>query len=57
MNTQYYQDHFTRLQAATRPGHLHARREEAFRDFSRLGIPTTRNEEWKYTRISGLFNK
>ncbi len=57
MNTAYYQDHFTRLQAATPSGHLHARREEAFRDFNRLGIPTTRNEEWKYTRISGLFNK
>ena len=22
-----------------------------------LGIPTSKNEEWKYTRIAGLFNK
>ena len=32
-------------------------REEAFHAFSTLGIPGTKNEEWKYTRIAALFNK
>ena len=25
--------------------------------FNKLGIPTAKHEEWKYTRIGGLFNK
>ncbi len=29
----------------------------AFDVFSRMGIPTAKHEEWKYTRISNLFNK
>ena len=24
---------------------------------AKVGIPTARHEEWKYTRIGGLFNK
>ena len=31
--------------------------QNAFNAFNTLGIPTVRNEEWKYTRIGGLFNK
>lgn len=31
--------------------------EKAFEAFSAQGIPTTRHEEWKYTRISSLFHK
>ena len=31
--------------------------QSAFQTFNTLGIPTVRNEEWKYTRISGVFNK
>jgi Fe-S cluster assembly protein SufD len=57
MNNNYYNEQFARLQAAGKSGRLHALREEAFEAFNRLGIPTTRNEEWKYTRIGGLFNK
>jgi Fe-S cluster assembly protein SufD len=29
----------------------------AFEAFTKTGIPTARHEEWKYTRIAGLFNK
>src|SRR5689334_15732067 len=29
----------------------------AFESFGKLGIPTSRHEEWKYTRVSSLFNK
>jgi Fe-S cluster assembly protein SufD len=31
--------------------------QQAFENFSRLGIPTSKNEEWKYTRIASVFNK
>ena len=45
---------------------IHSRKENsdlkkvelnAFNDLNRLGIPTSRNEEWKYTRIGSVFNK
>ena len=28
-----------------------------FDQFVKLGFPTRKNEEWKYTRIAGLFNQ
>lgn len=31
--------------------------QEAYHTFTTLGIPTVKQEEWKYTRISGAFNK
>jgi Fe-S cluster assembly protein SufD len=31
--------------------------QNAFEAFNKLGVPTVRNEEWKYTRISSVFNK
>jgi len=31
--------------------------EEAIQHFSRLGFPTTKNEEWRYTNISPILNK
>lgn len=31
--------------------------QNAFQTFNQEGIPTVRHEEWKYTRISGAFNK
>ena len=31
--------------------------KQAFQTFSQLGIPGSKHEEWKYTRIAGLFNK
>lgn len=36
---------------------LQSLRKEAFSDFEKNGIPTTRHEEWKYTRIGGVINK
>src|SRR5215217_3965861 len=31
--------------------------QEAFNTFNTLGVPTVKHEEWKYTRIGGVFNK
>jgi Fe-S cluster assembly protein SufD len=46
-----------RLEAEKKDSTLTPIREQAINDFNKLGIPTSRNEEWKYTRIGSLFNK
>ena len=57
MDAAYFREHFDQLQLAGTDSGLGAIRKNAFNEFSTLGIPTTRQEEWKYTRIGGLFNK
>src|SRR6266498_873589 len=57
MNTiEYFKERFDRLQAENSDSGLRTIRQKAFDSFTRLGIPM-RHEEWKYTRISSLFNK
>ncbi len=53
----YIKEHFDRLQSAEHSSSLQGIRQQAFQAFSKWGIPTVKHEEWKYTRISGLFNK
>lgn len=55
--TEYFKEHFDQLQSGNGVSGLGAIRQDAFNAFSKMGIPTARHEEWKYTRISGLFNK
>lgn len=58
MNTsEYFKDRFDQLQPTGKENELSDIRKNAFSVFNAIGIPTTRNEEWKYTRIGGLFNK
>ena len=58
MNTiEYFKERFDQLQAADSDSGLAIIRDNAFADFSKMGIPTVKHEEWKYTRISSLFNK
>ena len=57
MNTvEYFKEHFDRLQSENKNSGLRAIRQNAFDTFNKVGIPV-RHEEWKYTRISSLFNK
>lgn len=56
MNTTYIKQRFNELQLTGKDS-LELIRENGFKDFTTLGIPTSKNEEWKYTRIGGLFNK
>jgi Fe-S cluster assembly protein SufD len=51
-----FREQFERIQAASNDNGLGTIRQNAFSTFSKLGIPTAKNEEWKYTRISSLFN-
>jgi len=58
MNTvDYFKEHFDQLQSANGNTALGTVRRDAFDRFSKMGIPTVKHEEWKYTRIGGLFNK
>ena len=54
---EYFKERFDQLQLENTDSGLRTIRQNAFNEFSRMGIPTGRHEEWKYTRISGLFNK
>jgi len=55
-NLEYIKQHFDQLQAEDATSGLQAIRKKAFDSFNRFGIPV-KHEEWKYTRISPLFNK
>jgi len=58
MNTiEYLKERFDLLQAADMDSGLDTIRQNAFTAFNKMGIPTVKHEEWKYTRISSLFNK
>src|SRR6476620_10438131 len=57
MNTlEYLKQRFEELKSESANG-LGIVRQSAFNDFSAMGIPSAKHEEWKYTRIGGLFNK
>jgi Fe-S cluster assembly protein SufD len=58
MNTiAYFKERFDQLQPNDDHGGLDKLREHAFLAFSKMGIPGSKHEEWKYTRVAGLFNK
>ncbi len=58
MNTiAYFKERFDQFQPNDDYGSLDKLREHAFQDICKLGIPGPKHEEWKYTRVAGLFNK
>ena len=58
MNTiDIIKERYQQLQLSNGSSPLTSLEQEAFRTFAELGIPTVKNEEWKYTRISSTFNK
>lgn len=52
----YFKEQFDQLQSAEAGSGLQSVRSKAFDTFNQLGVPTARNEEWRYTRIAPLFN-
>ncbi len=56
-NIAYFKERFDELQLTGSNEKLSAVRQRAFDAFNKMGIPTVKHEEWKYTRISGVFNK
>jgi Fe-S cluster assembly protein SufD len=58
MNTiDLIKERYQQLQSNNGSSVLTSLEQEAFNTFTTLGIPTVKHEEWKYTRISGAFNK
>lgn len=51
-----FKESFDQLQATDINPSLATIRQQAFNDLGKMGIPTVRHEEWKYTRIGSLFN-
>src|SRR5450631_630883 len=58
MNTiAYFKERFDQIQPHDDHGSLDTLRQHAFNTFSQMGIPGSKHEEWKYTRVAGLFNR
>ena len=51
------QNRLQQLQVNGTNGKLTTVQQQALEAFNRMGIPTGRHEEWKYTRIGSIFNK
>jgi Fe-S cluster assembly protein SufD len=56
-NLEYIKERFSQLPSVNDGNGLGVIRQKAFEALSKMGIPTTRHEEWKYTRIGSFFNK
>src|SRR5258706_1774100 len=58
MNTiENIKEQFHQLQSVNGSSGLTTIEQRAFDAFNKMGIPTGKHEEWKYTRIGSLFNK
>ena len=58
MNTiETIKERYQQLQSKNGSSVLTKLEQNAFDAFNQQGIPTVKHEEWKYTRISGAFNK
>jgi Fe-S cluster assembly protein SufD len=58
MNTlDTIKERYQQMQASNGSSVLTPVEQNAFDAFNKMGIPTVKNEEWKYTRISSAFNK
>jgi Fe-S cluster assembly protein SufD len=58
MNTiETIRERYQHLQSNNGSSALTPIEQNAFNSFNTLGVPTVKHEEWKYTRISSVFNK
>lgn len=59
INLKYFGEEFNKLQSLHPDAFLTRVRKEGFATFSDKGLPTHKNEEWKYSgaSVSNLFNK
>jgi Fe-S cluster assembly protein SufD len=48
---------FTQYKNQAEQGSFLSMREQAFAEFEKLGFPTTKNEEWKYTNLKSITEK
>ena len=52
--THRYDTVLADLLARAQPAWLHSRRREAYEVFQKLGLPSSRDEDWKYTSLAGI---
>lgn len=57
INLEYLGHKFNQLQTIDPDNLLSNVRREGFNTFNKKGLPTFKNEEWKYTSVSDLFKK
>ncbi len=57
INIDYLGEKFNQLQSSNPANIISNIRKEGFDTFNKAGLPGFKNEEWKYTKISTLFNK
>lgn len=57
INLEYFGERFHQLQTTDATGFISEMREKNFNVFTEKGLPSYRNEEWKYTSVSDLFKK
>jgi Fe-S cluster assembly protein SufD len=57
INLEYFGEKFNQLQSSHSDDFMSIVREKGFENFNRKGLPTYKNEEWKYTSVSDLFRK
>lgn len=55
--TDTIQDKYKELNAVAGNGLLGNMRIKAYENYNKLGIPTSKNEEWRFTRLTPLINK
>src|SRR6187549_3450165 len=55
--TDTIQNRYSEIRSQNGSALLHNMREKAYESYTRMGIPTQRHEEWKYTRLNSLVNK
>ena len=54
---ELFKERFNQYQSGNGSSGLGTIRQNAFDAFNQMGIPTSRHEEWKYTRIGGVFKE
>jgi Fe-S cluster assembly protein SufD len=57
ININYLEDKFNQLQSSNADGIFSNIRREGFATFNKSGIPSTHNEEWRFTSVGNLFKK
>lgn len=57
INLEYFGEKFSQLQTLDPDHFLSSVREKGFENFTKKGLPSYKNEEWKYTSVGNLFRK
>lgn len=55
--TEHIKSDFSKYKEQAERDSFFAKREQAFAEFEKLGFPTTKNEEWKYTNLKAITEK